>query len=126
MSVEGGPPFLVAVDGVTDPGNLGRAAALGRVRWCDRRWSCPGTVRSTSHPTVTKAAAGAVEHLRFSVVGGLPVGAVSSCATWAAGWSASTQRGSTSLWDLPAADGPIALVLGAEGAGLSRPGPPAL
>jgi 23S rRNA (guanosine2251-2'-O)-methyltransferase len=28
--------------------------------------------------------------------------------------------GSTSLWDLPAADGPICLVLGAEGAGLSR------
>jgi 23S rRNA (guanosine2251-2'-O)-methyltransferase len=28
--------------------------------------------------------------------------------------------GSTSVWDLPAADGPIALVLGAEGSGLSR------
>ena len=28
--------------------------------------------------------------------------------------------GSTGLWDLPAADGPICLVLGAEGAGLSR------
>ena len=26
----------------------------------------------------------------------------------------------TGLWDLPAADGPIALVLGAEGSGLSR------
>jgi len=67
----GTQPFLVAVDGVTDPGNLG---ALLR--------SCEGAgvqgVVIPRHravhvtPTVAKAAAGAVEHVPMALVGGLP------------------------------------------------------
>ena len=70
-------------------------------------------------PTVTKAAAGAVEHLRFAVVGGLPAALqqLSSRGVWVVGLDGDAPTG---LWDLPAADGPIALVLGAEGSGLSR------
>jgi 23S rRNA (guanosine2251-2'-O)-methyltransferase len=70
-------------------------------------------------PTVTKAAAGAVEHLPFAIVGGLPTALqqLSKQGVWIVGLD---QDGSTGLWDLPAADGPIALVLGAEGSGLSR------
>ena len=64
-------PFLVAVDGVTDPGNLG---AILR--------SCEGAgvdgVLIPRHrsvhvtPTVAKAAAGAVEFVPIALVGGLP------------------------------------------------------
>ncbi|NBU16506.1 MAG: RNA methyltransferase, partial [Actinobacteria bacterium] len=64
-------PFLVAVDGVTDPGNLG---AL--LRCCDGA-GVTGVVlpkHRTVHvtPTVAKAAAGAVEHVPMALVSGLP------------------------------------------------------
>ena len=65
------PPFLVAVDGVTDPGNLG---AL--LRCCDGA-GVHGVVLPRHRavhvtPTVAKAAAGAVEHVPMALVGGLP------------------------------------------------------
>lgn len=115
----GGPaPFLVAVDGVTDPGNLG---ALLRSAECAGATGIVLPRHRAVHvtPTVTKAAAGAVEHLRFAVVGGLPaaLAELRKQGVWVVGLDG---EGSTSLWDLPAADGPIVLVLGAEGAGLSR------
>ncbi len=115
---KGHPPFLVAVDGVTDPGNLGAllrsaegAGATGVVLPRHR------AVHVT--PTVTKAAAGAVEHLPFAIVGGLPAALqqLSKHGVWVVGLDAG---GPIDIWDLPAADGPIALVLGAEGSGLSR------
>ena len=67
----GVPPFLVALDGVTDPGNLGAllrsaegAGATGIVLPKHR------SVHVT--PAATKAAAGAIEHLPMALVGGLP------------------------------------------------------
>lgn len=114
----GRPPFLVAVDGVTDPGNLG---ALLRSAECAGATGIVLPRHRAVHvtPTVTKAAAGAVEHLSFAVVGGLPaaLAELRKQGVWVVGLDGD---GSTSLWALPAADGPIALVLGAEGAGLSR------
>jgi 23S rRNA (guanosine2251-2'-O)-methyltransferase len=114
----GTPPFLVAVDGVTDPGNLG---ALLRSAECAGATGIVLPRHRAVHvtPTVTKAAAGAVEHLRFAVVGGLPAALqqLSQRGVWVVGLDGGA---TTSLWDLPAADGPIAIVLGAEGAGLSR------
>jgi 23S rRNA (guanosine2251-2'-O)-methyltransferase len=112
------PPFLVAVDGVTDPGNLG---ALLRSAECAGATGIVLPRHRAVHvtPTVTKAAAGAVEHLPFAIVGGLPTALqqLSEHGVWIVGLDGG---GSTGLWDLPAADGPIALVLGAEGTGLSR------
>lgn len=114
----GVPPFLVAVDGVTDPGNLG---ALLRSAECAGATGIVLPRHRAVHvtPTVTKAAAGAVEHLRFAVVGGLPAALqqLSARGVWIVGLDGDAPTG---LWDLPAADGPIAIVLGAEGAGLSR------
>lgn len=114
----GTAPFLVVVDGVTDPGNLG---ALLRSAECAGATGIVLPRHRAVHvtPTVTKAAAGAVEHLRFAIVGGLPTALqqLSRRGVWLVGLD---RDGSTGLWDLPAADGPIALVLGAEGSGLSR------
>jgi len=114
----GSPPFLVAVDGVTDPGNLG---ALLRSAECAGATGVVLPRHRAVHvtPTVTKAAAGAVEHLPFAVVGGLPTALqqLRQRGVWVVGLDGD---GTTGLWDLPAADGPIALVLGAEGSGLSR------
>ena len=111
-------PFLVAVDGVTDPGNLG---ALLRSAECAGATGVVLPRHRAVHvtPTVTKAAAGAVEHLAFSVVGGLPtaVARLRDLGVWVVGLDAD---GEASLWDLPAAERPLALVLGAEGTGLSR------
>jgi 23S rRNA (guanosine2251-2'-O)-methyltransferase len=114
----GPPPFLVAVDGVTDPGNLG---ALLRSAECAGATGVVLPRHRAVHvtPTVTKAAAGAVEHLAFAVVGGLPTALqqLRQHGVWVVGLDGG---GSTGLWEMPAADGPIALVLGAEGTGLSR------
>jgi 23S rRNA (guanosine2251-2'-O)-methyltransferase len=69
-------------------------------------------------PTVTKAAAGAVEHLPMSVVGGLP-SALLQLRDQGSRCSAG-RGGDRSLFELDVPDGPICLVLGAEGRGLSR------
>jgi 23S rRNA (guanosine2251-2'-O)-methyltransferase len=113
------PPFLVAVDGVTDPGNLG---AL--LRCCDG--AGVGGVILPRHravhvtPTVAKAAAGAVEHVPMAVVGGLPaaLARVKDAGIWVVGLDDAADRDLFELGDL-ASEG-ICLVLGAEGAGLSR------
>jgi len=114
----GRPPFLIALDGVTDPGNLG---ALLRSAECSGVTGVVLPRHRAVHvtPTVTKAAAGAVEHLPFAIAGGLPTALqqLRGHGVWVVGLDAG---GTTGLWDLPAADGPICLVLGAEGAGLSR------
>ena len=114
----GVPPFLVAVDGVTDPGNLG---ALYRSAECAGATGVVLPRHRAVHvtPTVTKAAAGAVEHLATGIVGGLPtaITELRRAGVWVVGLDG---EGALDLWQMPAADGPICLVLGAEGAGLSR------
>jgi 23S rRNA (guanosine2251-2'-O)-methyltransferase len=114
----GGPPFLVAVDGVTDPGNLG---AVLRSAECAGASGIVLPRHRAVHitPTVAKAAAGAVEHLPIAVVSGLPsaIERVKRAGVWVVGLDAG---GSTPLGRLPFAVDPVLLVLGAEGAGLTR------
>jgi 23S rRNA (guanosine2251-2'-O)-methyltransferase len=70
-------------------------------------------------PTVTKTAAGAVEYLPMAMVGGLPaaIETMRSQGIWVVGLD---MDGDSSVFDLQVADGPVCLVLGAEGRGLAR------
>lgn len=113
------PLFAVAVDGVTDPGNLG---AILR--------SCEGAgvdaVVIPRHravhvtPTVAKAAAGAIEYLPIAMVGGLPAALerLREAGVWIVGFDDGADRTVFEIGDL--ATEAICVVLGAEGAGLSR------
>ncbi len=112
-------PFLVAVDGVTDPGNLGAV-----LRCCDGA-GVSGVILPRHRavhvtPTVAKSAAGAVEHVPMAVVGGLPaaLATVKQAGVWVVGLDDAADRSLFDLGDL--AGEAICLVLGAEGAGLSR------
>lgn len=114
----GHKPFLLLVDGVTDPGNLG---ALLRTAECAGVTGVVLPRHRAAHvtPTVTKAAAGAIEHLRMATVPGMAgaLTALSSRDVWTVGLDAAAP---TSLFDLTLANASVALVLGAEGAGLSK------
>lgn len=112
-------PFIVAVDGVTDPGNLGAI-----VRSCDGAGVDVVVVprHRAVHvtPTVAKASAGAIEHLPIAVVSGLPsaLQRMRDAGIWVIGLDDAADR---SLFDLAElAVEPVCVVLGAEGAGLSR------
>ena len=115
---DGSAPFLVAVDGVTDPGNLGailRAAeGAGVTGVLLPRHRAAGVT-----PAVAKAAAGAIEHLRLAAVPGLPAAlrALRAAGVWTVGLDPAAP---TPIHDLTVAREPIAVVLGAEGSGLSR------
>ncbi|MGI9053525.1 MAG: 23S rRNA (guanosine(2251)-2'-O)-methyltransferase RlmB [Ilumatobacteraceae bacterium] len=115
----GRAPFLVAVDGVTDPGNLGAI-----IRSCDGA-GVDGVLvprHRAVHvtPTVAKTSAGAVEHVPIALVGGLPttLARLKDKGIWVVGLDDAAERSLFELGDL--ADDGICLVLGAEGVGLSR------
>jgi 23S rRNA (guanosine2251-2'-O)-methyltransferase len=110
--------FLVALDGVTDPRNLGAvlraaetAGATGVV--------LPRHRSALLTPAAVKAAAGAVEHLPIALVSGVPAALeqLGRAGVWTVGLDAD---GDTPIFELAVADRPLALVLGAEGRGLSR------
>lgn len=112
-------PFLVAVDGVTDPGNLG---ALLR---CCEGAGVSGVVlprHRSVHitPTVTKTSVGAVEYMPIAVVGGLPatLTRMRELGIWVVGLDDAADKSLFDIGDL--ASEAICLVLGAEGSGLSR------
>jgi len=113
------PPFLVALDGVTDPGNLG---AVLRSAECAGATGVVLPRHRAVHvtPAATKAAAGAVEHLPIALVGGLPsaLAQMTKAGVLVIGLDGAADRTLDQI--SPAADGPVCLVLGAEGRGLSR------
>jgi 23S rRNA (guanosine2251-2'-O)-methyltransferase len=117
-SPDGRPPFLLLLDGLTDPGNVG---AILRSAECAGVTGVvfPRHRAARVTPTVTKAAAGAIEHLRLATVPGLPTAlrVLRERGIWSIGLD---MAGSTSLYDVQVADGGVALVLGSEGSGLSR------
>lgn len=114
----GAPPFLLLSDGITDPGNLG---ALLRSAECAGVTGVVLPQHRAVHitPSVTKAAAGSIEHIPMAMVGGMPtaIRTLQEQGVWVVGLD---ERADRSLWDLDVGGGPVALVLGAEGPGLSR------
>jgi len=110
--------FLLILDGVTDPQNLGAllrtallAGATGAV--------LPRHRAAHITPSVAKAAAGAVEYLPIAVVAGIPsaMRVLADRGVWTVGLDAAARH---SVWDMEVATAAVALVLGAEGSGLSR------
>lgn len=111
-------PFIVVVDSVVDPHNLGAlmrsAETAGVTGFVFSRHRSPRI-----SPTVTKVAAGAVEHLPIAQANGI-AGALrdfTKMGIWNVGLDAVAD---TLVWELNLADEPLALVLGSEGKGLSR------
>jgi 23S rRNA (guanosine2251-2'-O)-methyltransferase len=108
-------PFLVALDEVTDPQNLG---AVIRTAECAGATGVVIPERRSAEVTgaVAKASAGAVEHL--------PVARVRNLADFlaeakAAGcWTYGAAAGARTRFDGPDYSGGVVLVLGAEGRGL--------
>jgi 23S rRNA (guanosine2251-2'-O)-methyltransferase len=110
-------PFLVVLDGVTDPHNLG--AVMRSALCAGATGLVVGLHRSAPlSPAAVKAAAGAVEHLAVAPVVGVPaaLSLLRDAGVWTVGLDAG---GPSPVWDLPVATEAVALVLGAEGRGLS-------
>lgn len=114
----GAAPFLLAADGVTDPHNLG---ALLRSAECAGVTGVVLPRHRAVHVTATvaKAAAGAIEHLAFALVAGMP-SVVADLGRNGVVTVGLDMTGPKTLWDLDGLDGPVAVVVGAEGTGLSR------
>lgn len=113
------PPFVVAIDGVTDPGNLGAI-----LRSCDGA-GVDGVVLPRHRavhvtPTAAKSAAGAAEYVPMAIVGGLPTALkqMKEAGMWIVGLHDAADKSIFDLGDL--ANEPLCLVMGAEGPGLSR------
>jgi 23S rRNA (guanosine2251-2'-O)-methyltransferase len=111
-------PFLLVLDGVTDPHNVG---ALLRTAECAGVTGVVLPRHRAVHvtPTVTKVAAGAVEHLDMAVVPGVPnaLRRMDELGVTTIGLDADAPA---LLFDAEFdVDAPVALVLGAEDRGLA-------
>jgi 23S rRNA (guanosine2251-2'-O)-methyltransferase len=111
-------PLLVALDGVTDPHNLGSicrtAEAIGA-----HAVLVPGRRAVHVTPTAEKAAAGALAHLPVVRIGNLvkTMRALADRPVWSLGLDADA---SVELASCNLASEPVILVVGAEGKGLAR------
>jgi len=113
----GEEPFLLLLDEISDPHNLGAilrtadaAGAHGVI--IPRRRSAPLT------PTVAKSSAGAIEHVPVARVANIAqtIDTLKKRGIWLVG---ADPGGRELLWDVRL-DGPLALVIGGEDKGLGR------
>jgi len=110
--------LVVVLDGITDPHNLGAIARAAEVAG-----AC-GLVlprRRSAHrsPAAEKTSAGALSWLPVVVVSNvaLALAQLSDAGYWSVGLDGAA---TTSVWDSHLLDGRVAIVIGAEGRGLSR------
>jgi 23S rRNA (guanosine2251-2'-O)-methyltransferase len=117
LSPRGRLPFLLILDGITDPHNLG---SLLRSAECAGVTGIVLPRHRSAHlsPTVTKVAAGAIEYLPMAVVAGIPAALkkLTELGVWTVGLVGEAQQ---SLYGLQLGDQPVGLVLGSEGDGLA-------
>jgi 23S rRNA (guanosine2251-2'-O)-methyltransferase len=109
--------FVVALDGVSDPRNLGAVARAAETAGATGL-VLPRHRSARVTPVVAKAAAGAIEYLPIAL-SGIPTALerAGRAGCWAIGLD---EGGDRSLFDLDLADQPLVLVLGSEGTGLAR------
>jgi 23S rRNA (guanosine2251-2'-O)-methyltransferase len=110
-------PFLLVCDGLTDPHNLGsllRSAECAGVTGV----LLPRHRAARVSPTVAKVAAGAIEHLRFCSVSGVPsaLERLTKAGVTVIGLAGEAKP---SLYALDVHDKPVALVIGSEDKGLA-------
>jgi len=116
--VERPDAFLLVCDGVTDPRNLGailRSAEGAGVTGV----ILPRHRSARITPAVSKTAAGAIEHLAFAAVGGIPsaIDHMNRAGVLTVGLAGESRR---SLYDLDLAATAVALVVGGEQSGLAE------
>jgi 23S rRNA (guanosine2251-2'-O)-methyltransferase len=111
------PAFVVVLDGVEDPRNLG--AVLRSVECA----GADGVVIPERHSAglseaAARASAGALEHVTVARVGNLAqaIDALKARGLWVVGFDAEGRE----RWDAVDLKGPIAIVLGGEGRGIRR------
>jgi len=111
--------FLVALDGVSDPRNLGAVARAAETAGATGL-VLPRHRSARITPVVAKTAAGAIEHLPIALTGGIPTAL--DRARREGCWTIGLDVGADdrSLFDLDLADQSLMLVLGSEGRGLAR------
>ncbi len=110
-------PFLLVLDSVQDPQNLGSLIRTAQACGVDGV-VIPEHRAAAVTPSVSNASAGAVEHLRVARVTNLgrAIEALKSRNVWAYGLAVEAR---TAYYDVDLR-GALALVIGSEGAGLSR------
>ena len=111
-------PFILVLDGITDPRNLGSIIRSGE---------CAGatgillprhrSVRIT--PAVSKTAQGAIEHIPIATTSGIPkaLTRLKELGVWTVGMDMAADE---NIYNLRVVNDPLALVLGSEGKGLGR------
>ncbi len=108
-------PFIVALDELQDPQNLGAIARTAECAGVTGLVICERRAAAVT-PAVAKASAGAVEHLRVARVRNMSdfLGEAKALGCWCYG----ADGGADTSYLAPDYSGGVVLVLGAEGAGL--------
>lgn len=114
----GEKPLLLALDGITDPGNLGSLLRSAEAAGAHGAL-IPGRRAADVTPVVEKASAGALEHLILDRVGNLPraLEDLRAAGLWLVGLHGDAPG---TIWSCELLTEPVVLVVGAEGRGLSR------
>ena len=108
-------PFIVALDELQDPQNLGAIARSAECAGVTGLVICERRAAAVT-PAVAKASAGAVEHLRIARVRNMAdfLGQAKEAGAWCYGADGAGET----AYDAPDYTGAVVLVMGSEGSGL--------